>query len=270
MNFYRAISFFALSVIFSFSHSFSQIDQNNPFELKPGKEAAIYGLGAVAGIISLVIMSETDPLTEEEIKSQKAENVNRFDKIAIGPFTEDPLADALLYGSFILPVTFLSYEDTKEDFGTLSLMYGEVVLVNAAINGLVKGLTERSRPFVFDENSPLEKKYDVGSRYSFYSGHTSITASNSFFTARVFSEYLTNSTAKTLIWYGAALIPAVVGFSRINTHNHFPSDVIVGYIVGAAIGYLIPELHKYESENTGTEAPDQFIHKPVIGFQFSF
>jgi len=270
MNFFRTISLFALSIIFSFNTSFSQSTQEGPFELSFGKEAAIIGAGAAVGVTALLVMSNNDKLTEDGINSLKPDDVNGFDRIAVGPFEEDKLADFILYGSFLLPVTFLTYEETREDFGTLSLMYGEVVLINAGINGLVKGLTTRNRPFVYDENSPTEEKSKVGARHSFYSGHTSFAASNSFFTARVFSEYLTNSTTKTLIWTAAALIPAVTGFSRVNTHNHFPTDVIVGYIVGAAIGYLIPELHKYENTNDESAAPAQFIHKPMLGFQISF
>ncbi|MCU0405753.1 MAG: phosphatase PAP2 family protein [Ignavibacteriaceae bacterium] len=270
MNFSRTISFFALSVIFSFSISSAQSTQNRPFELSLGKEATIISAGAVVGAAAFLIMSNNSKLTEEGVNSLSRGDVNGFDRIAVGPYQEDVLGDALLYGSFLLPVTFLTYEDTREDFGTLSLMYGEVILVNAAINGLVKGLTTRNRPFVYDENSPTDKKYEVGARHAFYSGHTSTTASNSFFTARIFSEYLTNNTAKTLIWCGAALIPAVTGFSRVNTHNHFPTDVIVGYIVGAAIGYLIPELHEYENQSSEPVITDQIIHKPIFGFQISF
>ena len=270
MNFFRTISFFALSIIFSFNTSFSQSTQEGPFELSFGKEAAIIGAGAAVGITALLLISNNDKLTEDEINLLKPEDVSRFDRIAIGPYKQDILGDALVYSSFLLPLTFLAYEDTKQDFGTLSLMYGEVVLLNAGINGLVKGLTTRNRPFVYDENSPTEEKYKVGARHSFYSGHTSFAASNSFFTARVFSEYLTDNTAQVFIWSAAALIPAVTGFSRVNTHNHFPTDVIVGYIVGAAIGYLIPELHKYENTNDESAAPAQFIHKPMLGFQISF
>jgi membrane-associated phospholipid phosphatase len=269
MNFSRTISFFALSIIFSLSFSFSQSTQNRPFELSSGKEAVIIGAGAAIGVTAIIIMSNNDKLTEDGINSLKPEDVNEFDKIAVGPFEEDNLADALLFGSFFLPVTFLTYEETREDFDVLSLMYGEVVLLNAGINGLVKGLTTRNRPYVYDENSPAERKYNVDARHSFYSGHTSITASNSFFTARVFTEYLTDNTAKVLIWSAAALIPAVTGLSRINTHNHFPTDAIVGYIVGAAIGYFIPELHKYENKNSGSDTPEAFIHKPILGFQIS-
>jgi membrane-associated phospholipid phosphatase len=270
MNFYKSFSFFVLSVIFSFSFSFPQSSQDKPFELSSGKEAAIIGAGAAIGITALIVVLNNDKLTEDGINSLTPEDVNELDRIAIGPYQVDVLGDALLYGSYLLPLTFLTYDETREDFGTLALMYGEVVLLNAGINALVKGLTTRNRPFVYDENSPLEEKYKIDARHSFYSGHTSITASNSFFTARVFTEYLTNSTTKVLIWSAAALIPAVTGLSRINTHNHFPTDAIVGYIVGAAIGYLIPELHKYENEDNESIAAEQFIHKPMFGFQFSF
>ncbi len=270
MNYNRSIFLINLSLLFSFGFTFSQSSQKSPFELKTGKEAAIIATGAAVGVAALLVMSNNDKLTEDGVNSLSADDVNGFDRIAIGPYQEDVLGDVLLYGSFFLPLSFLAYEDTREDIGTLSLMYAEVILVNAAVNGLVKGLTTRNRPFVYDENSPIEEKYKLDARHSFYSGHTSMTASNSFFTARVFAEYLTNSTAKTLIWTAAAIIPAVTGFSRINTHNHFPTDVIVGYIVGAAIGYLIPELHKYENESNETVVTDQIIHKPIFGFQISF
>jgi len=270
MNFYRTISFFSLSFLFFLNFSFSQSTGDGPFKLTSGKEAAIIGTGAAVGITALLIMSNNDKLTEDGVNSLNPENIGGFDRIAIGPYQEDVLGDALVYSSFLLPLTFLAYNDTREDFGTLFLMYGEVVLLNAGITGLVKGLTTRNRPYVYNDNSPAEEKYKVGARHSFYSGHTSFTASNSFFMARVFSEYLSDNTTQILIWGAAALIPAVTGFSRVNTHNHFPTDVIVGYIVGAAIGYLIPKLHKYENKNEETVTPDEFIHKPILGFQLSF
>ena len=259
-----------LSFLLSLNFSFSQNTGEGSFELNTGKEAVIIGAGTAIGIAALIVVLNNDKLTEDGISLFKPEDVNKFDRIAIGPYHDDVLGDALLYGSYLLPLTFLTYDETREDFGTLALMYGEVFLLNKGINALIKGLTTRNRPFVYDAGSPIEEKYKVNARHSFYSGHTSVTASNSFFAARVFTEYLTDNTAKVLIWSAAALIPAVTGFSRINTHNHFPTDVIVGYIVGAAIGYLIPELHKSENNNNITAAPQEFIHKPIFGFQVSF
>lgn len=266
----KAIFPFILSLFFTLNFSFSQTREKEPFKLDESEETVIIGAGSAVGLTALIIMFNNDKLTEEEINSLNPEDVNSFDRIAIGPYQGDVLGDVLFYSSFLLPLTFLTNEDMKEDFSTLSLIYGEVVLINASINGLVKGLTKRTRPYIYDDNSPIKEKYKVEARYSFYSGHTSFSASNSFFTAKVFSEYLTDNTAKTLIWSAAALIPAVTGFSRVNTHNHFPTDVIVGYIVGAAIGYLLPEIHKFDHESSGSAIPEQFIHQPMLGFQISF
>jgi membrane-associated phospholipid phosphatase len=149
-------------------------------------------------------------------------------------------------------------------------MYSEVLLLNVGITGIVKGLSKRTRPYAYDSASPLEQTTKIDSRLSFFSGHASTTASNYFFTASVLNEYITNNTTKTLIWSAAVIIPAITGFSRVNTHWHFPTDVIVGYIVGAAIGYLVPLIHKQESDDAGTVAPLNNLHKPLIGFQVQF
>ena len=111
------------------------------------------------------------------------------------------------------------------------------------INLLTKTIVKRTRPYVYDPNTPLEKKQSVDARFSFYSGHTSTTAATTFFIARIFSDYLENTLTKTLIWTGAIVYPALVGYARRNTGNHFRTDVIVGYLIGASIGYFIPELH---------------------------
>lgn len=272
MIFFRAISFFSLSFLFSFNISFSQGLSDEPFNIDTDKEIIISGTGAVIGAAAIIAMTNNDQLTLTEISLLNPLDVNKFDRIAIGPYKSDVLGDALFYSSFMFPLTFLAYDKTKEDFGTVALMYGEAVLINASLNALVKALTLRDRPFVYDANSLLEPKLDVDARYSFYSGHTSMTAVNTFYTAKVYSAYLSNETTKTLIWTAAALIPAITGFSRVNTHNHFPTDIIVGYIVGAAIGYLVPEIHKTENNNASSSStiPEEFIHRPIFGFQINF
>ena len=272
MNFLRAISFTAFSIILFCNLSFSQSSSDEPFNVDTDKEIIISASGAAIGIAAIIAMLNTNQLTLDEINSLNPQDVNSFDRIAIGPHQSDILGDALLYTSFLFPLSFLTYDKTIEDFGTVALMYGEAVLLNASINALVKVLTLRNRPYVYDKNSLLEPKLDVEARYSFYSGHTSTTAVNTFYTAKVYSAYISNETTKTLMWTAAAIIPAITGFSRVNTHNHFPTDVIVGYIVGAAIGYLIPEIHKSEnsSEGSSSSVPEEFIHCPILGFQVKF
>jgi len=272
MFFLRTISLFLLSTILYCSSSFAQSIPDEPFNVDTDKEIIIAGVGAAIGTAAIIAMSNNKPLSIKEINSLSPLQVNRFDRLAIGPYEGDFLGDFLFYSSFAFPLTFLAYDKTQEDFGTISLMYGEAVLLNASINGLVKALTLRNRPYVYDETSLVEPKLDIDARRSFYSGHTSFSAVNTFFTAKVYSAYVSNQSTKTILWIAAAIIPAVTGFSRVNTHNHFPTDVIVGYIAGAAIGYFIPELHKNENDNSGSSdtAPVEFKHQPIFGFQFTF
>jgi membrane-associated phospholipid phosphatase len=72
---------------------------------------------------------------------------------------------------------------------------------------------------------------------------TASTAANCFFVARVFQEYLASRTLKVLIWTGAALYPALTGFLRRDSGHHWRTDVMIGYVVGGLIGYLVPQLH---------------------------
>jgi membrane-associated phospholipid phosphatase len=122
-------------------------------------------------------------------------------------------------------------------------------MLNQGLNWMAKGLTRRTRPFVYDPESPFEDKTKTNARLSFYSGHTSTAASMTFFTAKVFSDYLSNKTAKALIWTAAAVYPALVGYLRRDSANHFRTDVITGYLVGALIGYGIPLLHKTKNKD---------------------
>jgi membrane-associated phospholipid phosphatase len=118
----------------------------------------------------------------------------------------------------------------------------------------------------------LNEKQSNNAGISFYSGHTSMTAAISFFTAKVFTEYVENYTLRILIWTGAAILPAITAVSRVNTHWHFPTDVIAGYAIGAIIGYLIPELHKTKSTGNGNLSvyPSINLNKPELGLQFRF
>jgi len=272
MIFFKSISLSAFLLIISFNLAFSQDASEDPFDVDTDKELIISGIGALIGASAIFVNSNNTPLTIEQISQLDPQNISKFDRIAVGPFESDVLGDVLLYGSFAFPLTFLTYHKTQEDFGTISLMYGEAVLLGASINALVKAITLRDRPFVYDQNSLVEPKLDIDARYSFYSGHTSLTAINTFYTAAVYSAYVSDQTTKTILWTAAAIIPAVAGYARIDSHNHFPTDVIVGYIVGAAIGYFIPEIHKTDTNKTNniTAAPVNFIHRPVIGFKMNF
>ena len=149
-------------------------------------------------------------------------------------------------------------------------MWGETMLLQSGLNELVKGLSNRTRPYVYDEHTPLNKKTTSDARASFYSGHTSTTAAMSFFTAKVFSDYLEDRRTRIIFWGTAVTLPVAVGVLRVESGRHFPSDVIAGYITGAAIGYLVPELHRVKTPTHITIQPMHIDGSPAMQLAYRF
>lgn len=249
---------------------FGQINRTKPFNIDFTREAILIGSGTVTGLTAFFILENANPLTDEEINSLNPSDVNGFDRGAFGPFTEDNFGDALLYGSYLLPLTFLAYENSNEDFWELALMYGEVLLIQGSINGIVKGVVLRTRPYVYDAGTSLDEKTTTRARISFFSGHTAGTSAVTFFTAKVFTEYIENETVDIIIWTTAALIPAITAYSRVHNHWHFPTDVMAGYALGALVGYFIPELHKSKIGESVSITPSLNPGMSMLNLQIRF
>ncbi len=263
------VSVFLLVFIFS-DFSSCQSKKLSPFNIDFSREAIIFGAGAAAAVAAYAVLESVKPFTPEEISFLDPADVNSFDRGAIGPFAEDHTGDILLYTSYLLPLTFLTYSETNNDFLDLTLLYGEILLIQASLNGIVKGTVQRTRPFVYDDQTPIDEKTVKDAKISFFSGHTSMTAAISFFTAKVFTEYIENNTAKILIWSGAALLPAVTAISRVNAHWHFPTDVMVGYAIGAFVGYIIPEIHRTRASGSISINPSFNFSRPMLSIQIKF
>jgi membrane-associated phospholipid phosphatase len=216
----------------------------SPYSLDLAKELAIFGAGGAMLGVSLILKNNMDPLTEEEVVLLDPMDVPAFDRGAITAKKEMPAADLLLFGSVFLPLTFFAYEETKKDMGTLAVLAGEVFVFQLGLNYIVKILAQRVRPYCYDENTPLSDKTTVNAKLSFYSGHTSTAAAMSFFVAKVFSDYLSNPNTKFVIWTSAVVYSALTGLLRVDSGSHFPTDILIGYVTGALIGYFIPVLHK--------------------------
>ena len=70
---------------------------------------------------------------------------------------------------------------------------------------------------------------------SFPSGHTAATLVLYGAIAIFVSATVRSMIWRVLAWLGAALFPVVVGFSRVYRGFHHPTDVIFGFVLGAAV-----------------------------------
>ena len=238
----RAFLILNISLLFIIQHGIAQ----SPYDINWKKEPIHLAVGGATMVTGVIFASNVNGLTEEEIVGYDRNDVNRFDRGATynSSFQAKTASDILLYGSALLPLSFLASKDTRKDFGKIAIYYGETVFITAGVTYLTKGVMLRVRPLVYNEDFSLAEKQKTGARHSFFSGHTSLTAASCFFTAKVFSDYFPDSRFKPYVWAGAIILPAATGYFRVDAGKHFPTDVIAGYVVGATIGFLVPQLHK--------------------------
>lgn len=77
----------------------------------------------------------------------------------------------------------------------------------------------------------------LGGKYGFVSSHAA-----NFFAITTFLVLIFNRFSKA--WYWLFLWAAIIGYSRIYLGVHYPSDVIVGSLLGLLIGYVVAVIAK--------------------------
>ena len=184
--------------------------------------------------------------TNADIRVLDYNSVWGFDRGAIFNNSEGAasMSDMFLFSSFALPYISILDKDARGERGTILGMMFETLLINTNITNAFKASTKRLRPYAYRVGLGEDLSISSKTRQSFISGHTSNVAAASFFTAKVISDMNPNSKWKPLVWASAFMIPATTGYLRYKAGRHFPSDVVVGYGVGALIGYFVPHFHK--------------------------
>lgn len=107
----------------------------------------------------------------------------------------------------------------------LALRIGYITVTSMCVNGVVKNIVKRPRPFASGEVTPARAHTATG--YSFPSGHTQTISTWS----TAFAMYFKKRWVRVL----AAVGIVAVAFSRLFLGVHYPSDVIGGAVLGVSI-----------------------------------
>lgn len=238
-------------IILLFFSSFPSLTAQSPYQLQLKQELIYAGTGIGLTAFGAYLRGKSPIFTPDELTTFDPQDVNTFDRIATGLNSDraDRASDVLLYSSFALPTLALFDQKTRRDVPIILALWGEVVAINRGTTLIFKHTLQRPRPLVFNPNVDLSFKQANDVRASFISGHTSKTTSNFWFMAKVFSDYYPDSPLKPVVWGLAIAAPAVNGYLRVRAGKHYPTDVIGGYVVGAAIGFLVPHLHRKDRKN---------------------
>ena len=185
-----------------------------------------------------------------------------FDMYATRQWSDgwDSLSDQLLWGlgaataaSFAVVLSepeSRSGTAVQRNTATLAFMAAEVLLLNKGLTDFVKGSVRRRRPYVYNQQLSLEEKLRVATEeddvfLSFFSGHSAAAFSAAAFVSTVFADVIDAPRwVEGLVWGSTMSVAALTAYARVAAGRHYPSDVIVGAFVGAAIGHLVPRSHR--------------------------
>lgn len=243
----------------------------SPYSFDLDEEAVFYGAGITLGIVDNQLLKKREPLTIVDLGNLSKNNINSFDKMALNNWspTANVVSDVLLIVSIASPLFLLTSSDVHKDIGIYSNMYIQNVVFSYSLAYLAKANVYRLRPYVYNENVSNEEKLSPGSTYSFFSGHSTMAFSSAIFLSTMFHKYHPASKLAPYIWATSLALASTVGYLRIYSGQHFPSDVIIGAVVGSLVGYLVPLVH----ENHHTElnvVPEKIRSNKVFTFNINF
>ncbi len=233
----------------------------SPYEWKWVRDGIWTGVGLGASAYGLYLIKEKDDLPieerpaflDEQSLQDKIDNLNFLDQWAAGKHNENAssLSDIPFAVAFAAPFAFLFDDEINDHTGQYIGMYIESLATTAAMFTITAGLVNRSRPYVYDNSgdTPESRRFKNNGQRSFYSGHVAATATATFYAVKVYSDFNPDANGKVFMWAGAAVLPAAVGVLRIEAGQHFLTDVLLGYVLGAGTGILVPELHKRKNDN---------------------
>ncbi len=131
------------------------------------------------------------------------------------------------------------------DVLTDTVMFAETMAISHTVAHITKGLVLRTRPYMYyDVDEAIEDDWNR----SFYSGHTTMAFAAATFTSYTFCNYFPESHWKIPVIAGSYALAAATGVIRVQAGCHFATDVIVGALTGATIGFLVPWCHKISTE----------------------
>lgn len=225
------------------------------YRVNPWISGGIALVGLYTNATGLERLRDAPLIPDDRLDRLKDDDLIGFDKPGL---RQDPskektnraqeISDLTLYTGAISPILLFLDKRVRDEWLDVSLMYLETQAATSNFytwGPLGPTFAERLRPAAYYTELPYEERRSGNNRNSLYSGHVASTATGWFYCAKVYSDYHPELGAKKFILYGIATVPVVISaVNRVRALRHFPSDTVIGGILGGAIGVLIPTIHK--------------------------
>ena len=192
----------------------------------------------------------------------KKEDIPSFDRWAVRHSDKaDEVSNIAFYASMPYPVVLFADRAIRKDAGKVAALYWEAMAITGLLYTGGDYFIDRYRPETYDETKPFSERMSGNEKNAFFAGHVALVSTSTFFTASVYDEYHPASPLKWAFYGVAVAATGATIYLRHMAGKHFPSDLLVGTIVGVGSGMLVPRLHRYKPGMTWAA----WMFSPAIG-----
>jgi membrane-associated phospholipid phosphatase len=230
-----------------------RLKENEHFTIDPVVDGVvIVGGASFSELLGLILATgEIKPVLPGDPK-----NLLAIDRVAITQ-TIDPHAGMYsnfgqwaAYGYAVLDPILSGVRDGRSALLVDAILYAETISVTQVVTMATKIAVRRPRPVDYAncpkgtlEGAPGCTSTDL--QLSFFSGHASLTGAVSATAAYLAFVRSGPRARRPWITLGVGMaLTAFVSYERVRSKEHFPTDVIMGSMAGAAIGVLVPHFHR--------------------------
>jgi membrane-associated phospholipid phosphatase len=237
------------------------LEEGQHFTLDPVLDGVITAAGfGFSGLLELVL-STGEIRPPEPAVGEKS--LLFFDRVAItqtidphaATYSDIGLGSAVAFA--VLDPILSGFRDGTDALLVDGLMYAESGSITLTLVDFTKISVRRPRPIDYKNCEPAANgtpstspgctSTDLG--LSFYSGHAAgVSAIGATATYLAFVRSPPHSPRPWITLGVATALTAFVSYERVRAGMHFPSDVVAGSLAGAAVGILVPHLHRHMQE----------------------
>lgn len=151
-----------------------------------------------------------------------------------------PITDkSVLFTSTLVPATLFGVSRANNNYydENSSVLLALSEGLSAGLTFGIKNIIRRERPFAVLHNVNYDRSKFLLDRYSFPSGHTSISIAMA-------TSLTLRYPDKPILISGVYLYSTIVAFGRIYLGVHYPSDVLAGMLIGSGSAVIVHSLRK--------------------------
>lgn len=217
-----------------------------PYRLKPFVDIPLVAGGAAPDIYNFGEIGKKNPTSVAKLQTLRISDIDWFDRWAVHPYSHsiDKASYLPFYAAMPAPLIVFAIDSRmRKDYWKLTWLYGEAMILTGVLYTSAVHWESRLRPLTYESSSPIAERTSANSRNSFFAGHVALVGTSFFFIAQAYADYHPESHCKWVFYTGAGAVTALTGYLRNRAGEHFPSDIVLGAIVGVASGLLTPMLH---------------------------